>query len=87
MPVSCLGDTSSASFNCAGNGGGSNHNTLSNNHNSNGNNSEQALDIVMTSSVLNTAEQFAFMQQTLLLQVRVCLHYVTKPCDIRCMTV
>ncbi len=71
MPVSCLGDTSSASFNCAGNGG-SNHNTLSNNnHNSNGNNSEQALDIVMTSSVLNTAEQFAFMQQTLLLQVRV----------------
>ena len=28
-----------------------------------------ALDVIVTSSVLNTADQFAFMQQTLLMQI------------------
>lgn len=31
--------------------------------------SNPAMDVVMTSSVLNTVEQFAFMQHTLLLQI------------------
>lgn len=33
-------------------------------------NNEANLEVIMTSSVLNQADQFAFMQQTLLMQVR-----------------
>ena len=55
MPVGCLGNLDHST-----NGGGD-HVSASNDSND--------MDIIVTSSVLNAAEQFAFMQQTLLMQI------------------
>ena len=38
-------------------------------------NNEANLEVIMTSSVLNQADQFAFMQQTLLMQVISLFYY------------
>ena len=74
MPVSCLGggDTVSVvagNFNCAG-GEPNVNNPGEDDHVAHAQQQQQPrLEVVMTSSVLNAAEQFAFMQQTLLLQI------------------
>ena len=61
MPVGCLGGSSS---NTGTNGNHNNHEFY---HYSQ--ESEPKMDIIVTSSVLNAADQFAFMQQTLLMQI------------------
>ena len=58
MPVgSCLGSDGTSTLQY---GGG---------HTSSNNGNDTPFEVVMTSAVLNTAEQFAFMQQTLLMQI------------------
>ena len=62
MPVGCLGETGG----CGGsNGRGYDHPPSQQQQQPH----EPSLDVVVTSTVLNAAEQFAFMQQTLLLQI------------------
>lgn len=63
MPVgSCLGSDHTSTLQY---GGGHAH-SASSNGDSRG---ETPMEVIMTSAVLNTAEQFAFMQQTLLMQI------------------
>ena len=58
MPVGCLGGIS-----------GSNGRPYGDDRPGGGRESGQDMEVIVTSSVLNAAEQFAFMQQTLLMQI------------------
>ena len=54
MPVGCLGGV--------GSGGGGEASSNNGGH-------AKPMDVIITSSVLNASDQFAFMQQTLLMQI------------------
>ncbi len=71
MPVGCLGETSTCGMGLGGNShdGNSHYSNGSSHSNNCKDSSATELDVVITSSVLNAADQFAFMQQTLLLQI------------------
>lgn len=59
MPVGCLGGGSGNGSHGGGGGGGGPR----------GQQQQPDLEVIVTSSILNSADQFAFMQQTLLMQI------------------
>ena len=59
MPVGCLGGGSGNESHGGGGGGGGPR----------GQQQQPDLEVIVTSSILNSADQFAFMQQTLLMQI------------------
>ena len=68
MPVGCLG---------GGGGGGSASNNSSNG--GHGGHHAKPMDVIVTSTILNAADQFAFMQQTLLMQIFRLTHSTPPP--------
>ena len=72
MPVGCLGG--------GGGGGGSASNNSSNGGGHHGGHHAKPMDVIVTSTILNAADQFAFMQQTLLMQI-FRLNHCTPPPD------
>ena len=66
MPVGCLSGESNSTLPRGGGGGAR---SLTASPAATGATAADNLEVVVTSSVLNAADQFAFMQQTLLLQI------------------